>query len=118
MLLPLPDRETKLKQLVAAITDQGGCASYLPVDLTLELDYEDITSKLTTLAGSPDILINAAGVNYRQHADDVTKTDWAKTLDLNLSIPFFFGAGARPRDDRKIIRAHRQHRFSTVISCF
>ena len=39
--------------------------------------------------GEPDILVNAAGINTREHADDVTLEGWDKTLDLNLSTPFF-----------------------------
>lgn len=39
--------------------------------------------------GAPDILVNAAGVNHRQHADAVTAEGWDHTLALNLSAPFF-----------------------------
>lgn len=39
--------------------------------------------------GDVDILINAAGINTRQHADDVTDDGWDITLNLNLAAPFF-----------------------------
>lgn len=39
--------------------------------------------------GAPDILVNAAGVNHRQHADAVTIEAWEHTLALNLSAPFY-----------------------------
>ena len=39
--------------------------------------------------GEPDILVNLAGINTREHADDVTLEDWDKTLDLNLSTLLF-----------------------------
>ena len=40
------------------------------------------------IEGNPDILINAAGLNTREHADDVTIDGCDKTLDLNLSYHF------------------------------
>ena len=46
--------------------------------------------------GPPDILINAAGINTRQHADDVTPEGWDQTLNLNLSAPFFLAQAMVP----------------------
>lgn len=39
--------------------------------------------------GQPDILVHAAGVNLRQHADDVTSEGWQTTQWVNLTAPFF-----------------------------
>jgi NAD(P)-dependent dehydrogenase (short-subunit alcohol dehydrogenase family) len=49
----------------------------------------DIAAEVANAFGPPDILINAAGINTRQAADDVTAKGWNATLDLNLSAPFF-----------------------------
>jgi NAD(P)-dependent dehydrogenase (short-subunit alcohol dehydrogenase family) len=49
----------------------------------------DVVSEVTAVFGPPDILINAAGINTRQSADDVTADGWNVTLALNLSTPFF-----------------------------
>ncbi len=38
---------------------------------------------------SPDILVNAAGINPRQSADHVSPQTWQSTLQLNLTAPFF-----------------------------
>ena len=46
--------------------------------------------------GNPDILINAAGLNPRQHADEQTLEAWQATLDLNLSVPFFLAQAMVP----------------------
>ncbi|MEO0388754.1 MAG: SDR family oxidoreductase [Pseudomonadota bacterium] len=46
--------------------------------------------------GPPDILINAAGVNTREAADAVTAEGWQRTLDLNLSTPFFLAQALVP----------------------
>ncbi|MEM6680466.1 MAG: SDR family oxidoreductase [Pseudomonadota bacterium] len=46
--------------------------------------------------GAPEILINAAGINTRQAADDVTLEGWQTTIDLNLSTPFFLAQALVP----------------------
>ena len=46
--------------------------------------------------GPPAILINAAGINTRQSADDVTAEGWKATIDLNLSTPFFLAQALVP----------------------
>lgn len=44
---------------------------------------------VSSIYGAPDILINAAGLNPRKHADEVTLKEWTRTIDLNLNAPFF-----------------------------
>jgi len=46
--------------------------------------------------GSPDILINAAGLNPRQPADALSLEAWQATIDLNLSVPFFLAQALVP----------------------
>jgi NAD(P)-dependent dehydrogenase (short-subunit alcohol dehydrogenase family) len=46
--------------------------------------------------GAPDILVNAAGINTRQPADEVTPEGWDMTLDLNLRTPFFLAKALVP----------------------
>jgi NAD(P)-dependent dehydrogenase (short-subunit alcohol dehydrogenase family) len=46
--------------------------------------------------GPVDILINAAGINTRQNADDVTDDGWDVTLNLNLAAPFFLAQALVP----------------------
>lgn len=48
-----------------------------------------VAKDATDAFGPPDIVVNAAGVNLRQHANDVTPDGWDTTLDLNLRVPFF-----------------------------
>ena len=42
------------------------------------------------------IQVNAAGINPRQSADDVTPQSWNQTIQLNLSTPFFFAQALVP----------------------
>lgn len=68
--------------------------------LVAELDdpgsMSGIAAKVAEAFGPPDILVNAAGINTRQAADDVTAEGWQKTIDLNLSIPFFLAQALVP----------------------
>jgi NAD(P)-dependent dehydrogenase (short-subunit alcohol dehydrogenase family) len=50
---------------------------------------EAIVPRLLQPFGDVDILINAAGLNTRQAADDVTIEGWRATIDINLAAPFF-----------------------------
>jgi len=56
----------------------------------------DIARRAAEPFGAPDILINAAGVNTRQAADDVTPEGWQRTMDLNLAVPFFLAQAMVP----------------------
>jgi NAD(P)-dependent dehydrogenase (short-subunit alcohol dehydrogenase family) len=51
--------------------------------------------------GAPDILVNAAGINTRQPADEVTPEGWDLTLDLNLRTPFFLAKALVPAMKQK-----------------
>ncbi len=45
---------------------------------------------------TPDIIVNAAGLNPRKHADDVSPEVWQQTIHLNLSVPFFIAQAFVP----------------------
>ncbi len=44
---------------------------------------------LASRVGAVDIIVNAAGVNLRQSADEITSASWDETLTINLKVPFF-----------------------------
>lgn len=67
----------------------GGRAAVRVEDLGESATLDGIADRLSEPFGAPDILINAAGMNPRQSANDVTPEAWQATLDLNLSVPFF-----------------------------
>ena len=66
----------------------------------------------------PDILINAAGINTRQHADDVTPEGWDVTLNLNLSAPFFLAQALVPAHEGEGLGADRQFRLPAIARAF
>ena len=82
-------RAEQLDDTVAAIAREGGEASALQGTLVLDDSLPELASRAAEFYGDIDILFNTAGVNLRQHADDVTMESWKTTLDLNLGVPFF-----------------------------
>ena len=82
-------REDKLIQLSESIAAQNGKARHEKIDLLDCNDFHALAQNLSNHFGPIDTLVNAAGVNLRQHADDVTRQGWETTLELNLTVPFF-----------------------------
>lgn len=77
-------------------SETNGETAILSCDLSDPADMADVAQRAEKPFGAPDILINAAGVNTRQAADDVTLEGWQTTLDLNLSAPFFLAKALVP----------------------
>jgi NAD(P)-dependent dehydrogenase (short-subunit alcohol dehydrogenase family) len=101
-------RAAKLAEAVAAVQAEGGSAAAVPADLA---DYRDLAAPATALAdpfGAPDILVNAAGVNLRQPAEEITPDDWDLTLAINLATPFFLA--------RALVPAMRDKGWGRVIN--
>lgn len=79
-------REAELRSLVE---DIGPAGAFVTSDVADRANHETLKQAITEPFGPPDILVHAAGVNTRQLADDVTSEGWDKTMELNLSTPFF-----------------------------
>ena len=92
-VVALGRRQERLDQLAA------GDSEIVPVvaDLADISQLDDTAARCVQVFGRIDILCNTAGVNLRQHADDVTPDDWDMTQDLNLKIPFFLAQKLVPQ---------------------
>ena len=88
-IVALGRRADRLDETVAQIVSSGGQATALCADLSLDETVDTVVQQARAAYGNVDILCNTAGVNLRQHADDVTFESWRQTMDLNLAIPFF-----------------------------
>jgi NAD(P)-dependent dehydrogenase (short-subunit alcohol dehydrogenase family) len=89
-------RAESLQSLVDEVAGHGGRAEAIVADLAGEDDWQRLAGALTEVFGAPDILINGAGVNLREPADEVTQEGWNATLQLNLSVPFFLAQALVP----------------------
>lgn len=77
-------------------TEAQGETVAVVADLADRHALSEIVSDVAKAFGAPDILINAAGINTRQNADEVTAEGWDTTLNLNLSVPFFLAQAMVP----------------------
>ena len=75
---------------------EANYAAALPGDLSVRAEVERIAAAAAGMFGAPDILVNAAGVNLRDPADDISWENWDRTLMLNLSAPFFLARDLVP----------------------
>jgi NAD(P)-dependent dehydrogenase (short-subunit alcohol dehydrogenase family) len=89
-------RKTHLQDAVDEIRNAGGAATPLPADLSERGEIAGIAARAAGFFGAIDILINAAGVNHREAADQISLDSWDQTLNLNLGIPFFLARELQP----------------------
>lgn len=90
------------------VKDHSSQAGFVEADLSVRSCLNQVIEDVGKVFGPPDILINAAGINTREAADDVTPENWDVTLDLNLSAPFFLAQGFVP--------AMKQTGFGRIIN--
>ncbi len=77
-------------------SETDGETAALPFDLSKPDAAVEAATRAAEPFGAPTILINAAGINTRQAADDVTLDGWQTTIDLNLAVPFFLAQALVP----------------------
>ena len=85
----LKPEENALQEAVADVERSGGKAAYVTCDVSRLDELPAVVTKATSAFGSPDILVNAAGVNLREPWDKVSEETWNKTIAINLTAPFF-----------------------------
>ncbi len=71
-------------------------AAPLAADLSSSGSSGELARQVSEPFGAPEILVNAAGINTREPADNVTEENWQLTLSLNLSTPFFLARALVP----------------------
>lgn len=101
-------REDRLKELADEIRTQGQKADVIAVDLSDESEWDNIVETSIGFNQRIDILCNTAGVNLRQHADDVTSESWDTTLTLNLKVPFMLA--------QKLVPNMRERGWGKIIN--
>lgn len=90
-------RQEQLDATKAEVEAAGhGGATCLTMDLGEVSDFDDLVSKASGAFGAPTVLVNAAGVNFREAPDDITPESWDLTLKLNLTVPFFLARACIP----------------------
>ena len=81
-------RVAELEGAAADLRAEGLEAAILPADLAAPDAAEQVGAGLAALGLSPDIVVNAAGVNLRQPFGEVTATAFDLHMALHLRAPF------------------------------
>ncbi len=101
-------REDRLHEVCEDLHKLDRQANYVQADLVNESQLDRIVQQCLSFHQRIDILCNTAGVNLRQHADDVSIEGWDQTLALNLKIPFFLA--------QKLVPNMRERGWGKIIN--
>jgi len=82
-------REAPLLEAQARIEGGGGKAACVPGDVGERGSLGALAESAARPFGAIDIVVHAAGLNHRQHVDDVTDEAWDEQLEVMLTAPFF-----------------------------
>lgn len=89
-------RKAALDEVVRALRESGAQAEAINVDVAERDEIARLGEAASRPFGHPDILVNAAGINTRESADEVTEEGWDATLAINLTAPFFLAQRLAP----------------------
>lgn len=83
-------RQENMEAVARAITDKGGQASCMAVDIAKANDAQLLVEQTLNVYGTLDILVNNAGImdNFTPAAE-VSDELWEKVIGTNLNGPFF-----------------------------
>ena len=80
--------EDKLEKAVSRIIEPGFSASYCVFNVNEEVQVVKAIEQLQKAVGPIDILINNAGVNFRNPITETRLQDWNEVLKINLTGAF------------------------------
>ena len=101
-------REELLAQTADQIKSEGGQSSYVVAELKDTEYLTKLFERVSQPFGTPDILVNAAGINLREPVEKITLDSWEKTIEINLRAPFFLA--------RTMIPEMRQKGWGKIIN--
>ena len=70
-------------KVVQEITDAGGIATWVKLDVTSEVDAAAAVAHTVAEFGSINVLVNNAGVNKPLFFLDITRENWDRIMDVN-----------------------------------
>ena len=95
-----------------AIAENGGRAAAHTLDVADDAAIERVFGAVAEAHGRFDVLVNSAGTAVRQPAAEVTRADWQKVVDVNLTGLFFCARAAA----RRMIAAGHGGRIVNIAS--
>ncbi|MDF2825999.1 MAG: short-chain dehydrogenase/reductase, partial [Mycobacterium sp.] len=78
-------RHDNLNALVTRISEAGGQALAIPLDVTDRAAVLDAAQQIRTQLGAVDLVFNNAGVQLISPVENVAFDDWQQQIDLNIT---------------------------------
>ena len=100
--------EKEMNRTVDEIRDMGGEAIGISVDVTKEVEVENLVKKVVEAYGRIDILVNNAGTTDPAFIDEMEESRWDKVLDTNLKGVFLC--------TKHILRVMKPNRSGKIIT--
>lgn len=75
-------------ETVQAIKNQGGEASFFPVDISKSDEVQQMVATAVERYGKVDILVNNAAINTMANSQMITEEVWDRTIAINLTGTF------------------------------
>lgn len=77
------------RALATALTDEGGVASFLRLDVTNEAEWEAVITEIVAKEGRIDVLVNNAGINIRKSIEEMAFEEFSFMMAVNVGSAFF-----------------------------
>jgi 2-deoxy-D-gluconate 3-dehydrogenase len=87
-------QEERLREIAREMNAEGIRTGYRPSDITVSGEPQALVDAMVGEMGRVDILVNSAGINRPQRAEDVTEKNWDDVLNINLRAMFFVSQAA------------------------
>ena len=103
--------EDEGRKVVEQISETGGRAIFVPLDVTSESQWAEAVAATVTEFGKLDVLVNNAGVTTLGRVEDTTVESWDRVMAINAKGVFLGNQGRYSRDAPGRRRLHNQHIF-------
>ncbi len=99
--------QSELEVAAELIRKTGREVLIVPTDVSKVDAVRAMVNKTADHFNRLDILVNAAGINYRKPTDDFTEEDWDRLIGINLKGAFFASQEALRVMKRQANRPHK-----------
>ena len=82
-------QEVEGKQTAEMITNNGGNAEFVKLDVSKENEWNKVIDYVTKEYGKVDILVNNAGILILKTLDETTAEEWDRIFDVNSKGVFY-----------------------------
>jgi 3-oxoacyl-[acyl-carrier protein] reductase len=104
-------RQASLDETMRLIREQGGEATAVQADVSIEADVDRLVQAGLRAYGTLDILINNAGVSGGDRVHTTDAAEWDRVMAINLRGPFLMARAVLP-----VMRAKRSGHIINISS--